>query len=226
MSDSLTKVILFDDDPENLRLYSGMFADHFQVETFQNPFHYTKALKHDLSAILIDVLMPVMNGPELYKEIIKDPSYNGCPLIFITASKSEEIMLDALSTGGDDLLSREMKTPEMILRIQNQITHFHHNRTIFGLGNVRLDMREPVATNKKGVLPLTLIELKILKILIIEYPGLCEREKINQKIWPGMKVLPTTLNTHLSNLRQKLSDWEYEIRNIKNHGIQLELKTK
>lgn len=221
LSKALPKILLFDDDPENLKLYTGMFTDHFHVDAFQNPFHFSKGLAHDTSAVLIDVLMPVMSGIELYKKLVVHPAYNGCPIVFITASKIEEVMLEAISTGGSEFLSRSMKSTEMILRVRNKIDNYHQNRTTFCLGDIRIDMTEPGCAFRNQNLPLTLIELKILKILIKTYPAVCERETINQEVWPGMKVMSTTVNTHVSNLRQKLMDWNYEILSIKNHGIQI-----
>jgi DNA-binding response OmpR family regulator len=220
----LPRVVLFDDDVSNLNLYQNYFQDHFSVKGFQNPHTYELALQEDLSAVVIDVLMPVMDGVDLYTKIQIHPHYNGCPLIFISSSGSDEIMLKALKIGGQDFLNKSMKKDEMISRINNKIESFRKNRHIFRLGNVKVNTSELKAYYANEKMELTLTEMRIMKFLIREYPRLSTREEINQEVWPDQKVLPTTLNTHLSNLRNKFPKWEYEIQCIKSKGIELVLK--
>lgn len=217
----LPKIALFDDDAHNLKHYSNFFREEFEVKSFQNPFQYKDALNEDVSAILIDVLMPVMDGVTLFKELRKDFNYNGCPVIFMSASSSEETMAIALTSGGHEYLSKGMTKDEMVLRIRNKIDHFKSNRNVFRLGNVKVLVSELKAIHGKEVIELTLTEAKIMKFLIREYPRLATREEINSEIWAAQKVMPTTLNTHLSNLRSKFPDWEYDIVNIKGKGIQV-----
>ena len=220
----LPKVLLFDDDEPNLRLYDQYFRDHFIMKGFQNPHSYQEALHDDVCAILIDVLMPVMNGIELHGKIQTHLHYNGCPIIFISASGSDEIMLNALNIGGQDFLTKSMKKDEMISRITNKIEFFRKNRQLFRLGSVKVNTSELKAYYEDKKMELTLTEMRIMKFLMREFPKLSTREEINQEVWPDQKVLPTTLNTHLSNLRNKFPEWEYEIQFIKSKGIELVLK--
>lgn len=214
-------IILFDDDEANLRLYSNYFRGHFNVKCYQNPYLYQEALNEDISAILIDVLMPVMDGLMLSEELQSNKNYNGCPLIFMSASGSEDVLRSALRSGGQEFLSRSMTKDEMVLRVRNKIEFFKANRQIFRLGNVKINISNLRACYAGEMIELTLTEMKIMKFLIRNYPLLSTREEINQEVWPGQKVMPTTLNTHLSNLRSKFPEWEYEILNIKGKGVQL-----
>ena len=221
----LPNVVLFDDEEANLNLYKSHFSDTFAFKGIQNPHHYPEYLTDDLSAILIDVFMPVKNGIELYGEIQSHHKYNGCPIIFMSSSSSDKVMLNALNVGGNDFLSKSMKKEEMITRISNKISSFNNYRHIYLLGNVKLKTSELKVFHKEELLDLTLTEMKIMKFLMREYPKLSTREKINQEIWPGQNVIPTTLNTHLSNLRNKLTNWEYEIQFIKSKGVELVRKS-
>lgn len=214
-------IALFDDDASNLRLYSNFFTNHFEVKIYQNPFLFKEALKEDVSAILIDVLMPMMDGPTLFSELKKDTDYNGCPVIFLSGSASGEVLSTALNAGGQDFISRAMTKDEMVLRVKNKVEFFRQNRSIFKLGNVKISSNELKAFYKGNPIDLTLTELKILKFLIKSYPSLSTRDEINNEVWTGQKVMPTTLNTHLSNLRSKFPAWEYDIINIKGKGVQV-----
>jgi DNA-binding response OmpR family regulator len=221
---NLPSLIIFDDDESNLKFYDNRFKDNFSLKGIQNPHLYPQVLTDNLSAILIDVIMPVMDGVQLYSEIRSHQKYNGCPIIFISGSTSEEVMLSALNIGGEDFLNRSMKKDEMIIRIKNKIDSFKNYRHVFQLGNVKLNTQELKLYHKNQILDLTLTEMKILKFLLREHPRLTTREEINQEVWPGQNVIPTTLNTHLSNLRNKLNEWEYEIQFIKSKGVELTLK--
>jgi DNA-binding response OmpR family regulator len=217
----LPEIVIFDDEEANLRLYSSYLKSHFKVTGCQNPHLYPQLLHPELSAVLIDVQMPVMDGPELYRNLQTSRLYNGCPVLFISSSHSEKVMNDALLSGGHDFLLRSMPRDELILRIQNKINFHKHHRQIFCLGSLRLCTKQLRATLGDEFMDLTLTEFKIMKTLIQHHPALLTRDEINQEVWPNVKVLPTTLNTHLSNLRNKFAHWEYEIVNLKGKGIQL-----
>lgn len=217
-------VIVFDDDESNLKFYQNQFKEDFVVKGFQNAHTYQQALQENVSAILIDVLMPLMNGPELYEKLLVHTSYNGCPIIFVSASTSDEVMLSALKTGGQDFLKKGMKKDEMVIRINNKIDFFKLSRQIFMLGKVKVNAKELKVYCDQKHIDLTLTEFKIMRFLIKEFPSLTTREKIDEAIWPGQKVIPATLNTHLSNLRSKFADWEYEIQFLKSKGVELTLK--
>jgi DNA-binding response OmpR family regulator len=221
---TLPKVFFFDDDESNLKLYSKNFEFSFLLKCLQNPHHFKEALQGDTCAILIDLIMPVMGGVELYDVIKADPHYNGCPIIFISGTSSEEGKLNAINIGAQDYLTRTMSKDEMISRITNKIEFFKKNRHLFRLGNVKVNTSELKAYYANEKMELTLTEMRIMKFLMREFPKLSTREEINQEVWPDQKVLPTTLNTHLSNLRNKFPEWEYEIQFIKSKGIELVLK--
>lgn len=87
------------------------------------------------------------------------------------------------------------------------------------IDNDRLEMR--IAEMKIDV---TLTELKIIKELLQRHPSLVQRKDLAMLIWGNEDlVMPKTINTHLSNLRMKLVEWNLKIESIKNEGILLKL---
>lgn len=213
------RVILFDDNAANLDLYHSFLSDSFECAKFINPFSFEKALELNPDIIIIDIMMPLMDGIELYKKIIDHKQYNGCPILFISASGSEEVLLKALKCGGQGFLTRSMSREEIVYRIRNQVDYFKNNKSVFSLGEVKVDLKSLKAYENEKIVDLTLTEFKILKTLLTRYPQHITREQINEEIWPGLIVQANTLNTHLSNLRGKFSSWSYEIQHIKNFGI-------
>lgn len=212
-------LIFFDDDYANLNIYEKYFGEVYQCEKFMNPFHYEKALEFNPSAIIIDVNMPILDGPGLYKKILNDHKYNGCPILFISSNDSDETLMEALRLGGQDFLNRRMSKEEMLLRVGNKVDYYNQNKSIYTLGEVRLDIKNLKVYEKEKTVDLTLTEMKLLRTLLAHYPKQLTREEINALVWPGQIVQSNTLNTHLCNLRGKFSEWSYEILHIKNQGI-------
>ena len=70
-------------------------------------------------------------------------------------------------------------------------------------------------------LALTFIELKLLALLIRTFPEIVPKEEIIEQVWKGSHVLDATIYTHVSNLKAKLKEWEYEIQSVKMKGMQL-----
>jgi two-component system, OmpR family, alkaline phosphatase synthesis response regulator PhoP len=220
----LPRVILFDDEEANHKLLGQQFKDHFEFTSFINPHLYTMALKLNPTAILIDILMPVMDGFELHKKIEQHPDYNGCPILFISSSNAKEIILNAWGQGAQDFLSRQMSKEEMIMRIMNRIEFFNTNRHILKLGKVKINVPEIKLYSDGQVKDITLTEFKIMHLLIRRFPEYIPKSTLCQELWPNQKVLPGTVSTHLSNLRLKFSDWEFDIQVLKDKGVGLSIK--
>src|SRR5690606_38677812 len=131
-------------------------------QKYMNPFEYEKGLAFDPDIFILNVMIPMLDGPALYKKIIKNPNYNGCPIVFISASNSDEVLLAALKSGGQDFLCLDMSKDEIIYRTNNHIQYFKNNRCIFTLGEVRINMNLLKGYENNICIDLTLTELKIL----------------------------------------------------------------
>lgn len=91
------------------------------------------------------------------------------------------------------------------------------------LAELTIDNEKLEVTLGSSKVDLTLIEFKILRTLITVHPELISRKQLIEKTWgTGRKVLPKTLNTHLSNLRVKTIGWKYVIYSHKNEGVVLQ----
>ena len=221
---SLPKIAYFDDDPNNLRLFSQMFMKDFRIEPYQNPMVFENALKENHSAILIDVLMPVISGFDLFDKIKNHEGYNGCPIFFISGCEEDTTKIKSLDNGGVDFFSKLMKKDEMLARLNNKIKSFEANRNLFLLDNLKLDLTNFIVKVNKEVLDCTLIEFKILKSIIQNKSEFISKDELVLQVWGNQTVLNPTVNTHMSNLRLKVADWNYEILFTKNKGYSLQKK--
>ena len=218
---NLPRVAYFDDNVDNLKLYETLLSNDFHLDLITNPFSYKEVINGSHSAILIDLHMPGMDGIELHQMIKLHPDYNQCPVLFISTDLTEELKFKTISSGGVDFFERRIKKEEVLLRLTNKINFFQHHKNIFILGSLKLNLSELKIYLKSKTVDVTLTELKILKLLVKKFPEIVSRDELWNDVWPGQSAHSSTLNTHLSNLRSKFKDWEYDITSIKMKGIHL-----
>lgn len=217
---------LFDDQDFNIEIFMDVLGPHFNVIATNNPHDYQKILEdNNIHIFIVDVHMPKMSGHELYERIVENPLYNGCPVVFISGDDSDENLINSLDRGGVDFIKKGTNSEEVVLRIKNKVNLFLRATTALELGNIALNFKEMKATINGDVINLTLLELRLLSQILRTYPKSLTRSEMIQKIWSGeASVKPGTINTHLTNLRPKIEDWNYQIK-IREENIVLVKKT-
>ncbi|MGE3608659.1 MAG: response regulator transcription factor [Bacteriovoracaceae bacterium] len=214
-------LVYFDDDSHNLDSFHELLKDDFRVIGCSEPELYSKIIEtNHIHGFLIDVHMPIIDGFSLYEKIIDHPFYNGCPIFFISGDQSDENKIKSYRSGGVDFLSREMKCEELVIRLTNRVKFHLHTSTKLELGNLKIDIDALKVTLNQRPVELTLIELRILSVLLRGYPGPLSRSDVIRKIWVDDIVKPGTINTHIANLRPKIADWDHVIK-IKDEFISI-----
>lgn len=200
-----TSVLPFDD----LRI-------HFKIDFFHEAEPFFQALhQKSYSAILLNYNL------ELLKAVQAGPHYNGCSVIIAASEESEDYKLKALSSGAHDFYTNKMNAQELILKIKNKQKSFLQMNSILKLGNVSIVFSELKTYQNGKPIDVTIIEMKMLRLLIKNYPAIVTKEELVNDVWPSQKILPTTINTHIYNLRSKFLNWEFEVITIKSQGYAL-----
>lgn len=222
---NLPRIAYIDDSHDNLTLYSEFFKEEFYLDSFSTSEKLLLS-PHlaDYSAIMIDFYLTSETGIHVAQLLRNHRNYNGCPLVFISASLDEEIKLNCLENGAHDFFCRYMKTDEMILRIKNKINLFESLNGNIRLGNLYINLSDLKVYLNYEYIDTTLTEMKIIRFLIKNGSTIISRNDLYQYVWPGQKIMPTTLNTHMSNLRHKFASWEFEIVAEKSIGYKLRPK--
>lgn len=218
-------LIYCDDQIQNIECYRDLLEDHFNVVGCQNTTIHQVIKENHPHGFLLDVHMPVKGGLDVYKEIIENPLYNGCPVFFISGDVSDETKIKALESGAVDFISRDTRSDELILRLSNKIRLYLQVSTVLELGNLRIDVQTLKTTIANEVIDLTLLEMRVLGFLLRAFPQSITRTEIIKKIWGDEPVKPGTINTHLTNLRPKIQDWTYTIK-TREDQVFVQLKPK
>jgi len=135
------KLAYIDDNKNNLDCIGHILEHDFVVQTYQKPFEFLNQFNQTtFTAILVDIHMPIMNGFDLYENIIEHTNYNGCPIIFISSDDTDATRIKSFSLGAVDFLDRNMSPTEMLSRIKTKILYFEKHRNIIEFGNLKLNL--------------------------------------------------------------------------------------
>jgi DNA-binding response OmpR family regulator len=205
-------ITYFDDHLDNIECYQELFEDDFLITGHTNSADYEEALKLTRPhGILLDLHMPTLDGLELYGKIIVSDHYNGCPIFFISGDASNDSRLKMIQTGGVDVFSRTINCSELKVRLSNKIKLFLQGHTVIDVDNLTLDTSLFTLSVNQVPVDLTLIEMRILSIVIRQIPKSIPKEQLMVQIWGDSKA-QGKLNVHLSNLKIKLQGWSHEIK--------------
>jgi DNA-binding response OmpR family regulator len=207
-------LVYFDDQIQNIEVWKDLLEEKFNVIGCNDASKYPVVLKDNHpQAFLLDVHMPGMDGHTLYKKITEHPLYNGCPIFFISGDISDETKIRAYESGAVDFLPRDLAVEEIILRLSNKIKFYLQSSSVLELGNLRIDVKSLRTTINNVSIDLTLLEMRLLGIFLRAFPQAITRTEVIRKIWGDEAVKPGTINTHVTNLRPKIEQW--------NHGIKI-----
>ncbi len=207
-------LVYFDDQIQNIEVWKDLLEEKFNVVGCNDASKYAMVLKENHpQAFLLDVHMPGMDGHTLYKKITEHPLYNGCPIFFISGDISDETKIRAYESGAVDFLPRDLAVEEIILRLSNKIKFYLQSSSVLELGNLRIDVKSLRTTINNVSIDLTLLEMRLLGIFLRAFPQAITRTEVIRKIWGDEAVKPGTINTHVTNLRPKIEQW--------NHGIKI-----
>jgi signal transduction histidine kinase/DNA-binding response OmpR family regulator len=117
-----TRLLIVEDNPDLQQFLRVLLQDQFQITILSNgleALHYLKKEAANVDLILSDIMMPVMDGVELLKQLKSDEQLRQLPVIMLTARAGKEDRLEALRIGVDDYLTKPFNEEELKLRIQN-----------------------------------------------------------------------------------------------------------
>ena len=206
------KKILIVDDEDHIRelLKFNLEKNGYIVYMANDGLNGLKlAREKQVDLILLDLMLPGMDGFEVCKEIRRDNIISNVPIIMLTA-KSEEIdKILGLELGADDYITKPFSIRELSARIKALLrrSNVKYDNEILRFGNITLNLqtREVLRHGKK--LDFTLKEFEVLKLLIQNKGKILTREILLDKIWGYEYVGETrTVDVHIRHIRKKIEE--------------------
>ena len=198
----------------------------FEAKGFADGITMLEALKTEKpELIVLDVMMPGMDGVEVLKEVRSKPETRRIPVIMSTAKGTEMDKIHGLDTGADDYLVKPFGVMEMVSRIKAVLRRCEPEEVgdILKVAEITLNDKEhTVSVNGEKVI-LTFKEFELLKMFMRNPGAVFSRDKLLSEIW-GIDYLgeSRTIDMHIKTLRQKLRGSGKRIETVIGVGYRLE----
>jgi two-component system, OmpR family, phosphate regulon response regulator PhoB len=220
----MSKILLVDDEPD----ITELIALHLQKEGYQlfKATHglevMSKALECSPDLILLDLMLPGLDGYGVLKLLRKEGRTHHIPVIMLTAKGLQSDKLAGLELGADDYITKPFSPRELVLRIQSLLRRVNRVTSVADVevGDCILDRRHLCLMHEGQRIDLTSIEFKLLAALM-ENPGkVRERGALLQEVWGYQDDTNTrTLDSHVKRLREKLgAKLEAHLVTARGHG--------
>ena len=199
----------------------------FSAKGFTDGLSMLEALKSEKpDLIVLDIMMPGMDGVDVLKEIRQNPETKKIPVIMATAKGTEMDKIQGLDTGADDYLVKPFGIMEMISRVKAILrrTEPAEKDDTITVGEISLSINSHTVKVNGEKISLTYKEFEILKLFITN-PGIVfTRDKLLSQVW-GIDYLgeTRTVDMHIKTLRQKLGGAGKRIETVIGVGYKMEI---
>ena len=208
-----------------LMLYT-LRASGYEAEGFEQGRELLDALKrYTPKLIMLDIMLPGMDGIEILKHLRSNPATARIPVIMATAKGTEYDRVLGLDAGADDYLSKPFGMLEMVSRIRAVLrrTEPAEQTQILSMGSLQLDTAAHTVLVSGSRILLTLKEFELLR-LFLEHPGrVFTRDQLLERVWGTDYVGESrTVDVHIGTLRTKLGICGEYIQTVRGVGYRME----
>ena len=225
-NNNVNRILIVDDEPDVTELLKYKIEqDGHLCQVVNNPLSFISvAREFNPNLILLDIMMPELNGLQLCKMVRSDPKMNTIPIIFLTARGEVEDRIKGLESGGDDYISKPFNTKELLLRVANILNRNQsggtvNNKNRIQIAGVVLDDSLHELTVDGEVVILTATEFRLLKLLMLRKNRVQTRENLLVNVWNYDTDIETrTVDTHVRRVREKLGPYANMIETIRGVG--------
>lgn len=204
------KILIVDDEEHILELLKFNLENAgYKVTTSTNGIDALKKVKNDLpNLVLLDLMLPGLDGYDVCKEIRKDPNAQNIPIIMTTAKSEELDKILGFELGADDYITKPFSIRELLARVKAVLRRINTTPTserAFSFSNISVDFNKHEVVKDGEKVDLTLKEFELLEILIKNRGRVLTRETLLDKIWGYEYIGETrTVDVHIRHLRKKI----------------------
>lgn len=203
--------ILICDDEKDIINALKIYLNDSQYQFFE-AYHGKQALeimeKEEIHLVLLDIMMPVMDGIETLSKIRQ---FSNVPVIFLTAKSEEVDMILGLNLGADDYITKPFRPMEVTARVKSHLRRFLHlgagmvKPDVLRIQGLELNDKEKQVMLDGDVISLTPTEYEILKLLM-EHPGeVFSPKEIYRRVWKENPIgTENIVAVHVRHIREKI----------------------
>ena len=198
----------------------------YRVEGFDNAKEFfSKLTEKTPDLILLDVMLPDLDGLSILKKVRTLPDTKKTPVIFVSAKTSEMDKVKGLDLGADDYLAKPFGVMELRSRVKALLrrSNAEMEEKSLTLGNIHIDSEKHCVHVGTELCELTYKEYELLKMMMQNVGIVLTRDRIMDRVWgTDYEGESRTLDMHIKTLRKKLGEEGTRIKTVRNVGYVLE----
>ncbi len=209
------KILLVDDEPDILEIVGyNLSNEGYQVITAENGQEGVKTAKKELPhLIILDVMMPEMDGIEACEIIRKNPDLKNTIVTFLTARGEDYSQVAGFDAGADDYITKPIKPKVLVSKVKALLRRFKEEDVVdtvkVGSLEINRDEYKIIYKGKEMILPRK--EFELLSLLASKPGKVFKRDEILDAVWGNEVIVGgRTIDVHIRKLREKLGDKSFK----------------
>ena len=211
-----TRILLVDDEPDIIEILAyNLSNEGYQIETAINGRDaLEKANDWKPHLVLLDVMMPEMDGIETCEQLRKNPSLTNLVIVFLTARSEDYSQVAGLEAGADDYITKPIKPKVLTSKIKailRRFNSFDANNDTIEAGDLVVNREEYKIIYKGKDIILPRKEFELVSLLASKPQKVFEREEILNRVWGNEVIVGgRTIDVHIRKLREKIGDQHFK----------------
>lgn len=220
------KILLVDDEPDILEIVGyNLSKEGYKIITAQNGKEaVVKAKKEEPHLIIMDVMMPEMDGIEAVEAIRKIPELNDVIITFLTARAEDYSQVAGFEVGADDYITKPIKPKVLVSKVKALLRRLKEEKPLdtIVLNGMEISREEYKVIKDEQEIVLPKKEFELLYLLASKPGKVFKRDEILSKVWGNDVVVGgRTIDVHIRKLREKIG--EEFFKTIKGVGYKMEI---
>ena len=219
------RLLVVDDEPDYRMVLKELFESEYEVHVVENGQQAVDAaprIKPDL--IILDIVMPQMDGLTAFKHLQEEASTQHIPVIFLTSKNEPEMEIRGLELGADDFIAKPFNRDVLKVRVKKRleggkefladITEMEGYKIIWERQEIQSPQNETIALTTK--------EMGLLRIFVTHPGRILSREAIMDRVWSDTYITDRTVDSHIKELRKKLPPLVDMLKTVYGAGYRLD----
>jgi len=205
-----TKILLVDDEPDIVEIIRfNLEQNGYKISTASDGLEAIKVAEKEIPHLIImDVMMPNLDGIEACERLRQDDRFSDTIIMFLTARGEDYSYVAAFDAGADDYVTKPIKPKVLVSKVKGLLRRLKEkeSKNIYVFNKLTIDRDAYKVINENKELSLPRKEFELL-FLLASMPGkVFTREKIMDKVWGGDVVGDRTIDVHIRKLREKIGN--------------------
>jgi two-component system alkaline phosphatase synthesis response regulator PhoP len=228
MSSNRLKILLVDDEPDILEFMDyNLRKENYEVIKASNGKEaISKAKKEQPDLIILDIMMPEMDGIETCRQLREIPDFKNTLIAFLTARNEDYSQIAGFETGADDYITKPIKPRVLVSRINALFRRYSGNKktdkqSVLTVGDLQIDREQYLVYKNGKSFALPRKEFELLALLASKPGKVFTRDEILERVWGSDIIVgDRTIDVHIRKLREKLGD--ETVKTVKGIGYKFD----